>query len=587
MIASKIIKLAFFILLALLPCRLFAQDEKEKKTEISLEAKEFYSLQQAYRQDKKTIFAPQKEKLLAILKQNIADAENLYNEKKKSGNMRGMGIARKAKSIFTKALNDLNKNDDFTLPNKVRKELRKTIKECKLEKEKIMQEVADKFVELNKKYLQNFEEQYKTFFEEGQIPDKAIIATKFKEFLASDIPKPKEEEIQQKNIDELKKLGIEIPQKEEKALTPIIASKGTGSKWVDIAQWNGDMMGMDVVTVSVLNKSKDFTETQYFPINDMDSKLFYKAITPMPSNEFYAFRLKRVPGTKDVEIMEWPSVQNDWSLVFRTRSTQDGILPIKHAFIFQVSLPEVELKKLFGKNAIKNGAIGNNNKGTTENKIKSVKNSKVKIAIYSKPKGASIYINGKLRRSKRGSTVVTPCKILVPINGQITLKYLGFKNKIIENFKPKKGAVLKIILIKDDSLKVYKKTINANAKTWTNIGIAFKAGDIVTIKVGGVWRCTKSTKAKCGPSGIPNNVKNYKYYADATKDQRKDTNIPYGALLMRLGEDGSVKYISRKTTLTIQKDTEMFFDINEREGKSRKGNKGKLNLSITVKKNSI
>ena len=577
---DKIIRLFFLLSLSVLMCELVAQDEKEEETSeiVSFETKEFYTLQRSYRKEKKAVFAPLKEKLLVLLKQNLADAEKLYTVKKKSGNIKGMGIARKSKSIFSRAIESLNQNGDFKLPERVRKELRNTIKVCKQEQEKILAGADDKFAELNKQYLQKFEEQYNALFEEGKGPEKQVIAEKFKEFLSTDIPPPKETVNQRNNIAELKEMGMEVAKESDKPLKPIIASKGTGSKWVDIAKWNGDMLGMDVVNIPVLKISKDVAETQYFPIADADSKLFYKAINPMPEYNNYAFRLKRVKGMKGVEVIEWPSFRNDWVLVIRTKAGNVGELtPLKHAFIFQVSAPENEVRKLFGRKV----AFSSDADGESDKKIEK-KVPKVRIAIFSKPKSAIVYINNELYKVK-GKTVKTPCRLRVPVGGcNIKLSMLGYHDRIYNDYKTTAKAVIKAVLKKDTSLKCFTKNVPANLKTWTSI-LSLKAGDKVTIKVEGVWCCTRSTKFKCGPKGIPNTTKTYKFYADASKDLRQTTSIPYGALLMKIGEEGVVRSLRRKTTFSVAKPVELFVDINEREGKPRKGNKGSLTLKIAVK----
>jgi hypothetical protein len=578
----------FLILLSgsLFSCTLLiAQDEKkieEKPTEISFTSAEFYNLQQAYRKDKKALFDPYKEKLISLLQKYITDAKQLYNEKKKSGNMKGMGVARKAKLTFSRALEELKEKDEFKLPKKVRKELRKKIAECRSEHKNILEGIDDKYVALEDQYRQKFKDTYKSFFEEGKAPEEGIIQEKFKDFLTTNIPQPKKDTQKPETLAELKEMGMEVPKKSNKPLSPIIASKGTGDQWIDIARWTGEMMGMDVVTISVLNKSKDFTETKYLPIADADSKLTYKAIRPMPANGTYSFRLKRVPATTDVDVMEWPSAGNDWSLVFRTRNARlNEEVPVKHAFIFQVSLPENELKKLFGKKISLDSNADKNIEGKKQTPKKRV--PKVKVGIFSNPKGAKIYVNETLYRIK-GKTLHTPYKIIIPAEKcNIKLALFGYKEKIYDDFNATAGAAIKAILEKDNSFKYFKKVILANAKSWTSTGISLKAGDEVIIQVEGIWCCTRSSKAKCGPKGIPNTPKNYKYYADAAKDVRQDTRIPYGALLMKLGENGTLKAIGKKTKFIAKEPVEIMFDINERKGKARKGNKGKLILKIAVK----
>lgn len=586
MIYLKLNSLLFLIPFLSLNLLARAEPEKtdpkksEKAESISFDSLAFYNLQQAYKTEKKSINAPFKEKLLTLIQKNLAEADNLYNEKKKSGNIKGMAIARKAKSIFTKAMEDLQKNGEFELPEKMRKELQENVDKCRNEQKEILKDIDSKFKELDAKYQKKFTEIMAAAIPEGKAPEQEFINKKFQEFLATEIPKPEAEKNAMANKAEMKELGIEVPEQPEKPLSPIIAEKGTGNKWVDIAEWTGQMMGMDIVNIPVLNQVKDYADSQYFPIADADSKLSYKALNPMPEHDHYAFRLKRVPGAKDVDVLEWPSKRNDWNIMVRTRAVLTGETPpIKHSFIFQVSLPDKEFKKIFRGKLLSLSKEKDVETKTTQNKI-----AKIKITILSQPKGANVYVNDNLYKFQ-GKTILTPCKIMVPEECNIKISKLGYFDKIYDNFKAVPDSPLKAVLQKDDSIKSYKKNISAAAASWTSSEVKIKTGDQVMIEVEGVWCCTKSTKDKCGPEGIPNTTENYKYYSDSANDQRQLNTAPYGALLMKLSskDDNIVTSVSGSKKFTATKDAEIFFDINEREGKPRKGNKGSLKITIMVK----
>ena len=550
----------------------------------SLNTEELYVLQQQYRKEKAGIFSPFDKKLSEMLESRISSAKKAYAEKKKRGNIKGMAIAKKAISIYSNALEELKEKHDFALPKSPRKELRDEIAACAKEKDTVIAEAKDSAKELKNKYRAKFAEIYKGLYDDGA-PSTEEVDQQFKEFLTTDIQRPeppKAPENNAANAEDLADMGVTSAKQPEENLPPILASKGTGTDWATVGKWTGDMMGMDVVDLPLGGKTQTFTWTQYSALANDDSKLKYEVIKPLPPNPSFAYRLKRIPGRGGVEVMEWPSADNSWKLSFRTErgKPSEQTIPLKRGFILQVSLPGGELEKAFGAGCVAKETGG----GTTK---KNTNAKKVTIQVYSHPQGAKIYIDGHLY-TRKSKPVLTPCKILVPGGGcDVKVAMLGYLPKIFSKYMAKNGSIIKAPLEKDPSFAVYLRSIAANAKTWTNTKVKLVPGDKVILKIKGLWCCVKSAKGKCGPEGIPNDMKHYQYYADASNDLRIKQSSPYGALLMRIGDgdNAPIRYISRREVMfSVRKEGTLFFAINEREGKPRKNNKGQLGLTIMVKK---
>jgi len=576
------LRFAFFVALLSFPVLVSAQDDAAgAPEEPSIHTDAFYVLQQQYRKEKASVFAPYAEKLKVFLEAKLAAAEKLYVEKKRKGNIKGMAMSTKAKAIYTKALEELKEKNDFTMPSNVRKELKPDIDACVAEKEKAFAAAKKQAEDLKAKYKASFAELYKALYAEGEPPAEEI-DRRYKEFLSADIPppaKPKEEENNAASAEELRELGVDsAPKEPEEQLDPIIASKGQGSKWADVGKWIGDMMGMDVVELPLAGKKEPFSWTQFSGLANADSKLKYEPIRELPPNPDFAFRLKRIPGRRGVEVMEWPSETNSWTLSFRTEraTASEQEYPLKRGFILQVSLPGNGLETAFGKGCVAAPATGGGKGAGT-------RIAKIPIKIFTRPQKAAVFINGKLYTLK-GKPVLTPCQVPMPSSGcEVKLHILGFLPKIFSNYKPVKGGFIKAALQKDPSFKAYQKKIAASAKTWIDSKVKLNVGDRVILKISGIW-CCASAKDKCGPEGIPNDLKHYKYYADATNDHRQESNYPYGALLMKIGENGQVRHVSRRSLqFMVRTPGELYFDINEREGKPRKNNKGQLIVNILVK----
>jgi len=579
---SMLLSFSFLVLCAL---GLHAQETDKAEDvgggEPSLQTDALYTLQQQYKKEKSGLFAPYAEKLKAFLDAKLADAEKLYTEKKKHGNIKGMALATKAKTIYSKALEELKEKNDFSLPSNVRKELRDDIAACKTEKKKVLAEAKEQAAALKEKYKASFAELYKALYAEGE-PKSEEIDRRYKEFLTTEIQppeKPDEPTSDAASSEDLKELGVENePQQKEEHLDPIIATKGDGVKWADVGTFTANMMGMDVVDLPLAGKKAPFTWTQFSPIANADSQLKYAPLHELPQNPELSFRLKRVPGRGAVEVMSWPSEKNSWTLTFRTERSKSSEkeYPLKRGFILQVSLPGGGLEAAFGANCLASSTTAS---GTAPKKSA----QKVLVKIFTRPEKAKVYINGQVYAVK-GKPVLTPCKAPMPTTGcEVKLHILGFLPKTYANYKPGKGAFIKAVLQKDPSIKVYQKKVAASAKTWTNSKVALNPGDRVILKIEGKWSCA-STKDKCGPEGIPNDLKHYKYYADASNDLREESKYPYGALLMRIGEDGSVRHVPRRELqFIVRKKGELFFNINEREGKPRKNNKSQLDINIMIK----
>lgn len=82
-----------------------------------------------------------------------------------------------------------------------------------------------------------------------------------------------------------------------------------------------------------------------------------------------------------------------------------------------------------------------------------------------------------------------------------------------------------------------------------------------------------------GPEGYPNNQQYFRYYTDQTKAPRQVAKHNYGALLMRLGPNGTPVSVGRSFKATIRGDGMLYFDINEATS-ARGDNKGALALRI-------
>lgn len=564
---------------------------------------EFYNLRQLYEAEKKDLPSSFKNQLENILQKYIAEYDEFYEKQKLAGNTKGMGIARSGKNLFSNALEELQKNGSFIFPENIRKEIKESVEKCQKEQKEILNEIEKEYKKLDEKYKSQFEELYKQVSTDKETLTPEILNQKFKDFLKAEIKKTEISKQDDERFALLQQLGVTDPNVLQKSGTAgassaaVIASSGKANNWIDIAEWTGEMVAMEVVEIPVLNQKSDFTTTQRSVLGGgSESKLTYRAIRPMPPYPNYVFRLLRSSGFKDVDVLSWPSEKNCWTLQIRTKNLQPGEqLPVKHAFVFQVSLPDIDREKLFGKNALSVSSQNESaetsspqkNKKTNQDKIEksSTKTTMTEITVNSVPSGAEIYVNDKQYTIPSGEKVYTPAKIKIPEGVyNIRLSKFGYDDKIIENLDTKTKPSINLELSKKQNAQFHNIKLPANANSWTNTKILVKKNDKISVEITGTWAPGKSSD-KCGPEGLPNITKYYDYYSSDINDTRQDKTLPFGALLMKIGENGKINHIkTRNFQFSAIEGTAqpIFFDINEKEGKPRKTNTGALQISIVV-----
>ena len=127
-----------------------------------------------------------------------------------------------------------------------------------------------------------------------------------------------------------------------------------------------------------------------------------------------------------------------------------------------------------------------------------------------------------------------------------------------------------------------EKTVVVSAKStdWTRSRMTVKNGDEVFISASGTWICgSKGEETDAG--GYPNTARFSHYYLGAMEAPRTVLGASYGALLIRIGEEGKPLAAGKELKLRADSDGELFFDINERaDGAARRDNVGTLKVFI-------
>lgn len=124
-----------------------------------------------------------------------------------------------------------------------------------------------------------------------------------------------------------------------------------------------------------------------------------------------------------------------------------------------------------------------------------------------------------------------------------------------------------------------KKRVQAGGNMtsdWTPTALRLEPGDIVTVSASGLWKCTYETLS-CGPEG----------YTFRYRPWAQEAEIPYGALLAKVGPGGAVMAVGKELCFTNQAAGLLYLDANVKTDRAlRKECSGALDVSIEVKRSS-
>ncbi len=546
--------------------------EEKKEKEINISTEEIFALKEEYLEEKKNLKGPSAGSLVEIVKKYVAEADAEYELKKKSGNTRGMAIAREAKKVFSTCLEELEKDGKMTMPENFRKDLTEKIDKFKVEVKPILDETEKTIAEFDGKYFEKFSELMNPLIEEAKIKGEekdAALKKYYGKFCNEEIKPAASTDPAEGTTGD----------KNGKVQSSVIGTKGFGDTWVDVGEWIGEMQGEDVVNIKI-SSIDDYTEDQPNPMTGNDSKLTYKVIYPVPPRSDYAFRIVKMPDKYKVEILEWPSPANDMTLVVRTQAIAE--VPAVHGLIVQASLPANEIYKVFNKDTIKKPADQNSeqNPEVTKNTPKKNEVKKIVIEFVSTPPNATIYLDHLVQNGKDGFPIKTPCKIQVePGTHTMNFVKLGYLDKILEDYSLTKPKKVTVELERDPKVTFKKYQLGANSSSEKPTGVNLKKGQKFIINATGKWRCM--SKDACDAFGYPNILKYYDLYMDNVKYGRVTDKANFGALIYKIGKKGVFFTYKEGEMLDVPEDGELIFDVNVRP-RDRKDNSGMLDMDIIV-----
>lgn len=491
------------------------------------------------------------EELTQLIGTNSARYDEMLENQKVSGNIKGMAVARTGIRVFKTFGEELGKDGDFKFPASVRRELVAHIDQVKTAKEEIETGHAAASKEIEEKYFGLFLERCRSQGADTSDPSK--FRKLFRDLAGADAVAATP--------------GTTESGSKTNVVPTVVGSSGDGSEWVPFARWYAEINGMEVFRIGVMDK-KERKRVRGRTIFEREYETDYAPIRMLTPGDGFAFRIKRLPGKEAAEVMDWPRAGNGWKMTLRLRPARE--VPSKHGLEFLVSFPGAgELPLVAGTLPEDEPATG----------AEPPPGPDVEIMIKTRPDGAHVYVDGKKVMGTNDSPRTTPCTVTMSQGKhEVRLAKLGFKDVVFKGFAASAGRAVAWPLRKDPRFK--EKTFQVSAKgRWRSSGLRVSPGDIVVIEASGRWSCG-SKGEMVGAKGYPNDRDYFAYYLDPRKHPRQVPKINYGALLMRVGPNGKVIGMKDRVAARVKTGGTLYFDINEAEGPARGDNKGAISLHI-------
>jgi hypothetical protein len=530
------------------------------------------TLIESYRTTLDQIAKDRKSDLSALLNRHLDLANEMLDEKKKVRNISGIAAATTGITIFQTALTNLAAYERFDLPEKARRELETSVTQCKTEASTVESRTADKKKALMASTLEKFTTLAVTVNPAIDTNAKNALESRLNELLKAGVSA---QPLSGTPSADATGSGTNQPSGSATNLPAIFAASGEADQWATVATWHGTMMGMDVVSIPVAEAQIGTNVTrQLNPISGRESILTYVTTSRLIPADNMLFRLKRVRGNREVELMEWPTRGNGFQLVVRTRNT--GLIPSHHAFDLQVSIPGGDLSKAL------TGATIETTRITTS--AAPLATNPVTLTLITVPEGAAVYLDNTLQPK-----VNTSCRLPIP-QGDHTLTFIlpGYAPLLVTNQSFTADRTLRLNFLPDPRIQRKTMSILANSPSWTDSDVSVNKGDTLILRAEGQWACGPGREL-CNASGYPNSAAFYRYYMDSAAFPRHTSSAGYGALVMRIGNTGRAIPVGKdflsatELRFAATESGPVSFDINESdEAKYRTDNSGTLILHLTV-----
>jgi len=532
--------------------------EASPKPAIDYSAPDFTALKAAFTKAMEAIQTTRTTALVSLIQINLENSEVMLKEKSKTRNVTGMAVANNAKLIFEGILTNLNATGTVKLPVKVRRELETVVAEFATAGKKIDGDFDTARTVLQKDFLDRF---------------RALAVKSRPDWKGDVVADEMKQEFQswaEGKYDPVPALQTDKTGGGDKpsgsvagALPEVLGSFGTARKWATIAHGRGVAMSMDVVAIPLGQMKTGTNAVQNTnPITGSNSRVEYQALYKYPQRPAVPIRLKSCAGKEGVEVIEWPSGDNDYNLTIRLVSAK---YPSSHAFDLQVGADE-------GAAAFLNPDAAP--EFDSAEIMKSI--PPLFLSVATAPPGASVVVDGELVKD-----IKSPCRVPIPVGmHSVELALTGYVPMILSNEMFTTNRSVKWKFLPDPRVLSKTLSLSADVNQWYPTGVIVQKDSMITIRAEGEWSCGAKGE-HCSADGYPASVPTYRHYADPALRQVPGAN--YGAFLARIGKESAPVVVGQATKIKAADRGLLYFDINEVTGKTaRSDNTGELTIKVTI-----
>jgi hypothetical protein len=299
---------------------------------------EIQALRTEYQEKRAAILEKRRVELQKMLARNLEEQRRQQGQAKITGNTQRQADASQAIKLFEMALANLDKEDTFIFPAKIRPALERTVALCiralKSEDEAreaglkmLKNQCADRLQPLLAKQglraldPRQLHEQWQAVLNDTGAVTNAVQTTATAQAAVAQV-------------------APEIPSGSA-TNEMVLATRGEAARWVPLAKIGVEVFAMEVLALPVA----DLTERAAQKGTGLESGAPWQAaVTPLckferPSGAAPAMRLRALPGMRPLDVVEWPSRRNDWMIEVRMRppgggaSRHGGLLEIDAAAV--------------------------------------------------------------------------------------------------------------------------------------------------------------------------------------------------------------------------------------------------------------
>lgn len=322
----------------------------------------------------------------------------------------------------------------------------------------------------------------------------------------------------------------------------LIAESGGSDTWETFAHWRADVRALLVLKIAVAGRDKSEAEDLVDEITQSRYRIQYTPVRAVTPDSNSRFRVLSVKNRQPVDILEWPTLANNWTMTVRARPGAD--FASRHEIEIQIG--------------VSNGA------GAAAPKTKPIE-----MTRSTETADATQGTSGEESQQAQVSPSPGTQGTAQAEAGEIAQTEMT-------------GGLASASSARAPRAAVDKKVVVAPGAGWKCSGINVETGDTVIIEPSGKWVCGAGGE-EVDSRGYPVSAQFYAYYG-ADKDALcQIAGVPYGALLMAIGDEKKAKPVGAGLKIVAAENGVLRFDVNEKtDFGARADNRGFLTVRVRL-----